>query len=129
MGYSSSFAKLASNDADSKFEYTSGIIFVGAFFLVFFVMWGIALAICRWLGSEQVGFISGDRMKPADLSAKRMIVKKRPQVVRGTFLFCALLWIIFVIIYLFVGLKGVYDAKAILDTEYPVSVHASICRR
>lgn len=116
------FSMLISSDAEDQYEYAAGLVFLGAFWMVFFVMWAFGLIVCKWLGSAQVGFMSGSAMKPPGPEAKRLIQKKQPIIIRSIFACCALLWIIFTIVFLAVGLGAISDFDAAMKTGSNVSV-------
>jgi len=127
MGNSNNFALLASEVPSDQFEYTSGLVFLGAFFVVFFFMWTLALIAAKYLGEEKVGFFSGDAMKPVDLkTARTTLEKNRPLFVRSLFCFAGLLWLIFVIIFLSVGIGGISDTKTMLEGNSKVSIQQKV---
>jgi hypothetical protein len=113
---------LASEDTNDQYEYTAGLIFLGAFMMVFFVMWGFGLFVCRWLGKEQVGFMSGWPMEKRNPKAKRLIQREQPNIIRSVFVCSALFWVIFTIVFLTVGLGAISDSQTAMVTGSNVSL-------
>ena len=122
MGNSKQFALLASEDRSDQFEYTSGLVFVGSFLLVFFFMWTFVVIVWKWMGQENCGLLSGHAMEPVKVEEKSSILQRyKIRIVRAVFGMAALLWMIFVIVFLAAGLNGLDQAKAVFNASSAVS--------
>ena len=127
MGNSKEFALLASGDPSDRYEYTSGLVFVGAFFLVFFLVWAFLVIICKWMGPEHVGLWSGHAMKPIEEEPTSFFRRYKKILVRATFAKAALLWMAFVIVFMTEGLNGLRDAKTAFSESSTVSQNRYRC--
>ena len=121
MGNSKKFALLVSEDPSDKFEYTSGLVFLGSFYLVFFFMWTLVLILCKWMGPENVGLWSGHEMQPVEAGTKSYLQRYKVKIVRAIFGLAAFLWMVFVIVFLAKGLNGLEEAKVAYDESSTVS--------
>lgn len=121
MGNSKEFALLASEDPSDKYEYTSGLVFVGSFILVSFFMWALVIILWRWLGQENVGLFSGHAMEPIKEEHKSSVGRYKIKLVRAIFGMAAVLWMVFVIVFLAEGLNGLDEAKAAYNESSTVS--------
>jgi hypothetical protein len=121
MGNSRQFALLASENPSDKYEYTSGLVFVGSFFLVFFFMWTLVVIVCRWLGPEHVGLWSGHAMERIEDEPTSFLRRHKIKLVRLIFCKAATLWMVFVIVFMTEGLNGLDEAKAVYNGSSTVS--------
>ena len=130
MGNSKRFALLVAGSKADQYEYASGLVFLGSFFLVFFFMWGFCIFVCRWLGPEQVGLFSGDVMTPSKPKARLWVHRNKVKFVRHMFCMAAFVWIIFVVVFLAVSITGMNEAKSMFmesaDVRIQIECHSPL---
>lgn len=121
MGRNEEFALLASEDPSNRSEYTSGLMFLGYFYLAFFFVWTGVVLMFKCMGPERVGFWSGHAMQPIEVQPMSFIRRYKIILVRSVVGKAALVWIAFAIVFLTVGLNGLNEAKTLFEESFIVS--------
>jgi hypothetical protein len=100
------FSALFSSDEGEVKDYTAGLLFVACLIMSFFTVWGLLLLLFKCLGPDKVGILSGYPYEQEGLASK---------FGRGTFLFSAVMVMIFSILAVTKGLTKLQDTTDTID--------------
>ena len=110
FGYGYDFTYLISSDQAAQVDYTTGLVALCVFLLVFFLMWTILILVFKIMGPGNAGFLSGHPFVIPDPVDDEKNIYKRPFRVRLVFLVASVLLMIFAFLFVVLGVANVNNA-------------------
>mmetsp|Transcript_2080 Transcript_2080/g.3566 ORF Transcript_2080/g.3566 Transcript_2080/m.3566 type:complete len:600 (-) Transcript_2080:117-1916(-) len=110
FGYGYDFTVLISPDQAAQVDYTTGLVALCIFLLVFFLMWTIMILVFKIMGPGNAGFLSGHPFVIPDPVDDEKNIYKRPFKVRIVFLVASVLLMIFAFLFVVLGVANVSNA-------------------
>ena len=110
FGYGYDFTVLISSDQAAQVDYTTGLVALCIFLLVFFLMWTIMILVFKIMGPGNAGFLSGHAFVIPDPVDDEKNIYKRPFRVRIVFLVASVLLMIFAFLFVVLGVANVSNA-------------------
>jgi hypothetical protein len=110
FGYGYDFTAIISPDQAAQVDYATGLVALGIFLLVFFLLWSIVIIVFKIMGPGNAGFLSGHPFVVPDPVEDKKNIRKRPLRVRIVFLVASVLLMIFAFLLVVLGLANVNNA-------------------
>jgi hypothetical protein len=116
FGHSSNLPDLfLEGDTDAQADYAEGLLFVGLFILVFFLIWTLLLLVFKYCCRKRLGFLSGRAFVVNDLDSKGQGLGRRAGRARVVFLIAGCILIVFSILLVVNGFQKIEDTRATAD--------------
>mmetsp|Transcript_5344 Transcript_5344/g.11309 ORF Transcript_5344/g.11309 Transcript_5344/m.11309 type:complete len:598 (+) Transcript_5344:216-2009(+) len=110
FGYGYDFTAVLSSDQAAQVDYTTGLVALCIFLLIFFLMWSSLLVVFKIMGPGNAGFLSGHPFLIPDPVDDEKNIHKRPLRVRIVFLVASVLLMIFAFLFVVLGVSNVNNA-------------------
>ena len=110
FGYGYDFTAILSSDQAAQVDYTTGLVALCIFLLIFFLMWSSLLVVFKIMGPGNAGFLSGHPFLIPDPVDDEKNIHKRPLRVRIVFLVASVLLMIFAFLFVVLGVSNVNNA-------------------
>lgn len=110
FGYGYDFTAILSPDQAAQVDYTEGLMALGIFLLIFFLMWSITLLVFKIMGPGNAGFLSGHPFMIPDPVDDEKNIHKRPFRVRIVFLVASVLLMTFAFLFVVLGVSNIDNA-------------------
>eukprot|EP00555_Chaetoceros_dichaeta_P005733 CAMPEP_0198260752 /NCGR_PEP_ID=MMETSP1447-20131203/9637_1 /TAXON_ID=420782 /ORGANISM="Chaetoceros dichaeta, Strain CCMP1751" /LENGTH=639 /DNA_ID=CAMNT_0043948477 /DNA_START=101 /DNA_END=2020 /DNA_ORIENTATION=- len=121
FGHSQDISQLFSGDQSNRVDYIVGTIFIGGICISLFLLWVIILVLFTYLGSQKVGYLSGDaiQVQKAKFTAEFGELKAsiKPMRVRVIFILCCVTVMAMAIVSYFFGFKPIADSFDVVSSD------------